>query len=207
MLESGQILSYVIALSIAAAIPGPGMTALMACSLRKGALMSFFMLGGLILGDLIYLSFAVFGLALVSQHNTSMIRIITYGAAAYLLWLAWKFWIYQPQTDAASEITHKKEYFSASLSGLSLTLANPKTIAFYLAILPLVIPLTHISFTVLAGVLLPVTACILLFVGAIFIVGALKIKHLLMQQQMQKYLFKSVSLMMLCAAISMVTTM
>jgi threonine/homoserine/homoserine lactone efflux protein len=54
MLETTQILTYVVALAVAAAIPGPGMTALVARSVSSGALTGFAMLGGLILGDLTY---------------------------------------------------------------------------------------------------------------------------------------------------------
>jgi len=64
MLEYTQVIAYIIALGIAAAIPGPGMIALVARSLSTGALTGFTLLFGIILGDLLYLSFAVFGLAL-----------------------------------------------------------------------------------------------------------------------------------------------
>ena len=68
MLGTAQILSYIAALGLAAAIPGPGMTALVARSVSGGAVTGFTMLTGLILGDLIYLSVAVFGLAVIANN-------------------------------------------------------------------------------------------------------------------------------------------
>ncbi|MGY3094201.1 threonine/homoserine/homoserine lactone efflux protein [Pantoea agglomerans] len=67
-----EILSYIAALGLAAAIPGPGMTALVARSVSGGAITGFTMLAGLILGDLIYLSVAVFGLAVIAHTYTSL---------------------------------------------------------------------------------------------------------------------------------------
>ena len=68
MLDITQVLSYAIALGIAAAIPGPGITALVSRSIANGPVVAFAILGGLILGDLVYLSFAVFGLAFIASN-------------------------------------------------------------------------------------------------------------------------------------------
>lgn len=61
------LLAYGGALFIAAAIPGPGMTAIVARALGSGFRPTFFMGLGLILGDLCYLTAVVLGLALVAQ--------------------------------------------------------------------------------------------------------------------------------------------
>ncbi|QKO12153.1 hypothetical protein HAT91_00470 [Dickeya solani] len=79
MLEPAQILAYITALGLAAAIPGPGMTALVARSVSGGAITGFTMLAGLIIGDLIYLSFAVFGLAVVAHSYGALFTLISWG--------------------------------------------------------------------------------------------------------------------------------
>ena len=60
-------LAYSGALAIAAAIPGPGVTALVARALGSGFRSSLAMSLGLILGDLTYLTAVVLGLAFVAQ--------------------------------------------------------------------------------------------------------------------------------------------
>ena len=60
-------IAYSGALALAAAIPGPGVTALVARALGSGFRSSLFMSLGLILGDLIYLTAVVLGLAIVAQ--------------------------------------------------------------------------------------------------------------------------------------------
>lgn len=204
MLGTAQILSYIAALGLAAAIPGPGMTALVARSVSCGAVTGFTMLTGLILGDLIYLSVAVFGLAVIANNYSSLFTLINWAASLYLCWLAWQFWRYQPQAVDIDQRATRKELASAWFSGLTITLGNPKTIAFYLAILPLVISLDNVSLQMWGMMLVPLTIFVLLSVGAIFILAALKIRHFLTSAEAQRLLFRSTGLIMLLAAIGMV---
>ncbi|MDU6538813.1 LysE family translocator [Mixta calida] len=204
MLGTAQILSYIAALGLAAAIPGPGMTALVARSVSGGAVTGFTMLTGLILGDLIYLSVAVFGLAVIANNYSSLFTLINWAASLYLCWLAWQFWRYQPQAVDIDQRATRKELASAWFSGLTITLGNPKTIAFYLAILPLVISLDNVSLQMWDMMLVPLTIFVLLSVGAVFILAALKIRHFLTSAEAQRLLFRSTGLIMLLAAIGMV---
>ncbi len=204
MLGSAQIISYIAALGLAAAIPGPGMTALVARSVSGGAITGFTMLTGLILGDLIYLSTAVFGLAIIAHAWTPLFTLINWAASAYLCWLAWQFWRHQPQAVDIDQRATKQELVSAWLSGLTITLGNPKTIAFYLAILPLIISLDNVSLQVWGMMLVPLTVAVLVAVGAVFILAALKIRRFLTSAEAQRILFRSAGVFMLLAAFGMV---
>ncbi|MBX8501823.1 LysE family translocator [Pseudomonas lijiangensis] len=203
MLDMTQILTYAAALGIAAAIPGPGMAALVARSVSGGTLSGFCLLCGLILGDLTYLSFAVFGLALIAEHFNALFQLVRWGAALYLCYLAWQFWFADHQAMAPDKKTAKKELLSAALSGLTITLSNPKTIAFYLALLPLAINLDAVSLKTWALVLVPLTVLVLLAVGALFILAAVRIRHLLSGQSAQRKLFRGAAAIMVMAAVSM----
>lgn len=204
MSATAQVISYMAALGVAAAIPGPGMTALVARSVSGGAVTGFTMLAGLILGDLIYLSIAVFGLAMIAHTYTSVFTLINWAASLYLCMLAWQFWCHKPQAINIDQKATKRELASAWLSGLTITLGNPKTIAFYLAILPLVISLDDVSLQMWGGVLVPLTVFVLFSVGAIFILAALRIRHLLTSEKAQRLIFRSAGSIMMLAAIGMV---
>ncbi|MEM6160959.1 LysE family translocator [Erwinia sp. P6884] len=204
MLGTAQIISYITALGLAAAIPGPGMTALVARSVNGGAVTGFTMLAGLILGDLIYLSIAVFGLAVIAHTYTSVFTLINWAASFYLCMLARQFWCHQPQAINIDQKSTKRELASAWFSGLTITLGNPKTIAFYLAILPLVISLDNVSLQIWGGMLVPLTVFVLLSVGAVFILAALRIRHLLTSAKAQRLLFRTAGLIMILAALGMV---
>lgn len=203
MLDLTQVLTYSAALGIAAAIPGPGMAALVARSVNGGMLSGFCLLFGLILGDLTYLSFAVFGLAMIAEHFSALFQLVRWGAALYLCYLAWQFWFTNHQAIEVGKPAKKKELMSAAISGLTITLGNPKTIAFYLALLPLVISLEAVSLQTWALMLVPLTILMLLSVGALFIFAAVRIRHLLSSQRAQQQLFRGAATVMVAAAASM----
>jgi threonine/homoserine/homoserine lactone efflux protein len=199
-----QIISYIAALGLAAIVPGPGMTALITRSISNGAVTGFTLLGGLIIGDLIYLSIAIFGLAIIAHTYTSIFTFINWAAALYLGILAWQFWHHQPKAIKLEKKATTQELTVAWFSGLTLTLGNPKTIAFYLAILPLIISLDNVSIKIWSLVLIPVTVLVLFIVGSIYILSALKVRQFLTSVKSQRLLFRSAGLIMLIAAVGMV---
>ncbi|MBR0557296.1 LysE family translocator [Ciceribacter sp. L1K23] len=159
------IVAYCGALFIAAAIPGPGMTAIVARALGSGFRPTFFMGLGLILGDLIYLTAVILGLALVAKTFVLPFVIIKFLGVLYLVYIAWKLWTagLLPQDIKAERATNPWMSF---LSGLLVTLGNPKTMLFYVALVPTLLPLEAIgpadyvmlvglTFIVLMSVLLP----------------------------------------------------
>jgi threonine/homoserine/homoserine lactone efflux protein len=159
------VLAYCGALFIAAAIPGPGMTAIVARALGSGFRPTFFMGLGLILGDLVYLTAVILGLALVAKTFATAFLVIKIAGAMYLVYIAWKLWTagLLPQSIEAQRSTHVGLSF---LSGLLVTLGNPKTMLFYIALVPTLLPLAAIgiadyallvglTFVVLMAVLIP----------------------------------------------------
>ncbi len=199
MISIADMIAYTIALGIAAAIPGPGITALVARSVASGARAGFAMLGGLIIGDLIYLSFAVFGLAIIAQHFNALFVFIRWAAIVYLLYLAWQFW-HAERYEMASGSSGRKQLRAAAVSGLAITLGNPKTIAFYLALLPLVLDLDAITISAWAGALVPLTVMVLLVVGGLFVLGAVAVRELLSGSRAQKKLHRGAAVAMAGAA-------
>lgn len=140
-------LAYSGALAVAAAIPGPGVTALVARALGSGFRSSLFMSFGLIFGDLTYLTAVVLGLAFVAQTFGTVFLIIKWLGVAYLAWLGWQFW-----TSGITEekIEAKKSGggpLSSFLAGYALTIGNPKTMIFYLALTPTLVDLRTITVT------------------------------------------------------------
>ncbi len=158
------LLAYAAALFIAAAIPGPGMTAIVARALGSGFRPTFFMGLGLILGDLCYLTAVVLGLSYLAQTFVTPFLVIKYAGAAYLGYIAYKLWTagLLPQEVQA----HKGGGLGASfLSGLFVTLGNPKTMLFYVALVPTLIPLEAIGpadYAALAGITFVVLMAVLI---------------------------------------------
>jgi threonine/homoserine/homoserine lactone efflux protein len=177
------LLAYSGALFVAAAIPGPGMTAIVARALGSGFRPTFLMGLGLILGDLCYLTAVVLGLALVAQTFTTPFLIIKYLGALYLVYIAWKLWT----AGLIAQNIEAKRSTSIGLSflsGLLVTLGNPKTMLFYVALVPTLIPLEQID-----------ASDYLVLVGATFIVlMAVLIPYIMLATQARMLLKKPDSL-------------
>jgi threonine/homoserine/homoserine lactone efflux protein len=203
MLSVSQIFSYIIVLGIAAAVPGPGMTTVVARSVSNGFLFGFYALFGLIIGDLIYLSVAVFGYSIVVSHFSYLFKFIVWGASFYLIYLAWQFWFNPYKILGLAYNNKKKQILVTFCSGLAITLGNPKTIGFYLAILPLVIDIKTISLSSWCLILVPLTITVLFSVGTLFILASVGLRHLLLTAKAQRILYRSAAIIMLLAAVTM----
>lgn len=203
MADLPELGSYTIALTIAAALPGPGMTALVARSISGGARSGFAMLAGLICGDLFYLSAAVFGLAVVADTYASIFSWVRIGAAIYLLGLAIQFWRYRPRDIDIDTVMTRRTLIAAWSAGLAITLGNPKTIAFYLALVPVVVSLDQVTLATWLSTLVPITVLVLAAVGGAFVGGAAQARQLLRNQTAQRGIFKVAATIMAVAAIGM----
>ncbi|WP_377291380.1 LysE family translocator [Rhizobium sp. SG2393] len=180
------LLAYSLALFIAAAIPGPGMTAIVARALGTGFRETFFMGLGLILGDLVYLTAAVLGLAVIAETFAGVFLAIKIIGALYLAYVGWKLWTagILPQEVAARAPSSPAAAF---LSGLLVTLGNPKTMLFYLALTPTLIDIAHVT-AVDYAILIIATALVLLAVLLPYILLASRARLLLARPQALKIL-------------------
>ena len=167
--------TYALALYIAGMIPGPGITALVARALGAGFADSFAMALGLIVGDLLFLTAVVFGLAVLAQTFGMAFMIIKYLGAAYLAYTAYKIWtagLLRADLGGAQ----KRSLSGSFLAGLFVTLGNPKTMLFYIALVPTIIDLHAITPTDFAG-LAVATVLVLLAVTVPYLLLASKARE------------------------------
>jgi threonine/homoserine/homoserine lactone efflux protein len=97
----------------------------------------------------------------LAQTAHAVFLVVKYAGAAYLLYLAYRMWSTAPQVAPEQAELPKAERSSRLFLGsLALTLANPKTMVFFLALLPTVVELERLD---LAGFLeITATICIVL---------------------------------------------
>ena len=171
------VATYALALFVVALIPGPGITALVARALGTTFRESLAMAVGISLGDLIFLTAVVLGLSVVAQTFGFVFLVIKYVGAAYLAWMAYKIWtsgIVRTDVKAAS----RASVFQALMSGLFVTLGNPKAMLFYLALVPTIVDITKVTFADYL-ILLGVSMGVLLIVTIPYIALAAKARDLL----------------------------
>ena len=156
------LLTFTIAYAVAVAIPGPGVAAVVARALGGGFRGALPMVLGILVGDLVYFVFAVFGLAAVAAWLGPVFVLVRWAGAAYLLYIAYRFWTARP---GAEQMRPRNDApFKTFLAGFSLTMGNPKTIVFYLAILPTVVPLDQMN-PLAFGELTAIVIIVLLLIG------------------------------------------
>jgi threonine/homoserine/homoserine lactone efflux protein len=171
------IVTYAVALFVVALIPGPGITALVARALGTTFRESLAMAVGISLGDLVFLTAVVLGLSVVAQTFGFIFLVIKYVGAAYLVWIAYKIWtsgIVRTDIKAVS----RASIFQALMSGLFVTLSNPKAMLFYLALVPTIVDITKVTFADYV-ILLAVSMGVLLVVTIPYIALAAKARDLL----------------------------
>lgn len=157
-------------LLIAVISPGPAIAALVARIMARGTDGIAAFCAGLVLGDLIWLSCAMFGLAALAALFQPVFLIVKYVGAAYLLFLAWKLWRDSGAPVQADPVRGQGlQLFGAALL---LSLGNPKIMLFYLALMPTVIDLTRLTVTDMAELAMIVALVVSVVLAAYVVLAA-----------------------------------
>ncbi len=135
---------FACALFVAAGSPGPSVAALVARVISKGARDVLPFLSAMWLGEAIWLTCAVAGLAAIAETFHYAFVAIKWLGVCYLLYLAWKMWFASPDSDgeALPEAQSPTRLF---LAGMTVTLGNPKIMMFYMALLPSIIDVRGVT--------------------------------------------------------------
>ena len=139
-----SLLVFAGALFMAAGSPGPSVAALVARVLSKGARDVLPFLAAMWIGEAIWLTCAVAGLAAVAETFHWAFVAIKWLGVCYLLYLAWKMWLASP--DASEEkLPEAQSAAKLFFAGMTVTLGNPKIMVFYVALLPSIIDIRSVT--------------------------------------------------------------
>ena len=196
-----QFLIYFMTLFLAAILPGPGMTGLMFKTLSQGYRAGVVMLSGLITGDILYLSVSIFLLGYLNQLSPDFAFYLVIFSSLYLLYLSSQFWRFKGDLLEVPLAFNTDQAITAYRDGLLITLSNPKTISFYLALVPAIF--SSVSIKDKSILLTIVTILTLILVGGLYIFCSFRLKQVLKNIKVQKILLKSLALMMSFLALSL----
>ena len=141
---------FAVAMLILAASPGPGVFATTARALASGFRPALAVMWGIVLGDVMFLLFAVFGLSMVARVLGNLFFIVKACGGAYLIWLGIKIWRQRPESALSHQNPAVRSRWGNFASGLIITLSNPKVILFYCGFLPTFLDLSTLTFFDLA---------------------------------------------------------
>ncbi len=140
MISWHAFLLYCGVYAIAIATPGPGVFAIVARAIGSGFRATIPMALGTLFGDLTVMTLSVAGLALVAKAMGGLFLIVKLAGAFYLIYLGYKYWTAPIEIDVKPADARK-----GFIAQYALTIGNPKAIAFFVALLPTVIDLNHLS--------------------------------------------------------------
>ena len=171
------LIVFATALLVAAASPGPGIIAIVARVIGRGSRGAAAYSAGFVIGDLVWLTVAILGLSVVAQAFAQVFLVIKYAGAAYLLYLAYRMWTAPAQAIAVEADIGGEGRGRLFLTGLAISLGNPKVMAFYVALLPSLIDVTRVTvvgFAELAAICIAVLTVVL----SIYVIAAVRARTL-----------------------------
>jgi threonine/homoserine/homoserine lactone efflux protein len=135
---------FALALMLAAGTPGPSVAALVARVLTNGFRDVLPFLAAMWIGEALWLTCTVAGLAVVARSFGMVFLVLKFVGVAYLLFLACRMW-FAPVDVGGAELPGGRSPWRMFAAGLTVTLGNPKIMVFYLALLPTIVSLEHVS--------------------------------------------------------------
>ncbi len=124
------------AMLVLAVSPGPGVFATVARSMATGFRSSLPVIFGIVIGDITFLMLAIFGMTAIARMLGDLFGVVKILGGAYLIWLGIRIWVSRPMEDPSGLQRGGRGHCGGVLSGLLITLSNPKVILFYCGFLP-----------------------------------------------------------------------
>ena len=183
-----SFLTFLIVMIGVNASPGPGMAAIIGATLKSGVRAGLAVYAGSLLGDYVYFIAAVAGAGAIALALGPWLSLLTVIAGLYLLWLgsaplrqALANSSALPVTPISQTPPSKAQVGTRAgfASGLFITLGNPGVIFFFLALLPAVTDLTHLTLHEIALMSLLLVGASCAVFAIVILVAALTRRHVL----------------------------
>ncbi|WP_186099594.1 LysE family translocator [Burkholderia gladioli] len=197
------LLVFALALMVAAGSPGPGIAALVARVMSNGFRDVLPFLAAMWIGEILWMSFAVAGLAALAKTFATAFLLLKIAGIVYLLFLAVKMWLAPAAVDEG-QLPSGQSPLRMFAAGLTVSLGNPKIMVFYVALLPTLVDLSHVgplAWAELALTMLVVMAAVDLSWALL----AVRARRLLRSRRAVKVANRASATMMAGAAVVMAT--
>jgi threonine/homoserine/homoserine lactone efflux protein len=190
--------------AFAVASPGPGVAAVVARALGRGVSGAPAFIAGFLAGDLIWFTLAATGLAMLAQTAHTVFVVVRYAGAAYLMYLAWRLWTTPAGALEVAQAPRRERPLQLFMGTLALTLGNPKTMVFFLAVLPTVVELKRLSVGGFLEIAL-VISCVLPAVLGAYAVFAARARARLSRPETVRWVQRGTGAVMAGAAVAVAT--
>ncbi|WP_256749658.1 LysE family translocator [Mesorhizobium sp. Mes31] len=138
-MDLATILAFAAAFFVFAASPGPDNMTIVARTISGGVASGVAYGAGTVVGILVFLILAAFGLSIIAAKMAIVMTALRYGGAAYLIWMGIRLWTAVPVVPDLQPISDRRGLLTIFATGIALNLGNPKMPLFYVALLPNVV--------------------------------------------------------------------
>ena len=162
-MDATTLVAFAAAFFVFAASPGPDNMTIMARTVTHGAASGIAYGAGTVMGILVFLILAAFGLSAAAAGMGSIMTALRYAGAAYLVWMGIRLWTAPPIVPELRPLGSRRGLLKIFVTGIALNLGNPKMPLFYVALLPSIVgaALTWRQVGLLAAVILAVETVVI----------------------------------------------
>jgi len=141
-----ESISLFVIMAALAAIPGASVTLVVSRSATLGVANGLAVSAGIVLGDLMFIALALFGLSLVAEIMGNLFMVIKIAGGLYLIWTGFTLFAEKkPAKYTADKPNYKSSLIASFVAGFFLTLGDIKAIIFYASMLPVFIDLPNVK--------------------------------------------------------------
>lgn len=196
-MQAELIFAFMVVYTLDSISPGPAVAMVMSRGASVGLLRTLPFIAGLVVGDILLFLLALLGLSALAVALGPLFLIIKWIGICYLLYLAYSLWT--AEISSLEDTQHTTDGWKSCGFAVLLPLGNPKAVGFYVALLPTVMNVSHLTFATavqFTTAIIVIWGSVLIFYTAI----ADKGRHYLSQSSLHKWLNRGAAGAMVGAA-------
>lgn len=142
-----EIALYAFALAVLVFTPGPVVVATIAKTLASGMRSAMPLAAGVSIVDMLWPLLAILGLSALVEANADALQVMRYVGGAILIWMGWRLIARsRAALDTAPDpALIRRSAWQGFLAGALVNLGNPKSIVFFIGILPTIFHLGEVT--------------------------------------------------------------
>jgi len=143
----------------------------------------------------------------LAQTAHTAFLVLKYAGAAYLLFLAYKLWtapVGPVAEDSAAVAGLGQRPMQLFLGTLTLTMSNPKTMIFYIALLPTIVPLESLRLNGYVEIAVAIVVILPVILGS-YVVAAARARNLFRSPKSRRAINRGSGTVLAAAAVAVAT--
>ena len=142
-----EIALYAVALAVLVFTPGPVVVATIAKTLASGIRSALPLAAGVSIVDMLWPMLAILGLSALVEAHADALQVMRYVGGAILVWMGWRLIARSRKAleTAPDPTLIRRTAWQGFAAGALVNLGNPKSIVFFIGILPTIFHLGQVT--------------------------------------------------------------